>query len=167
MVTWHRSKAPNRQNKKLQSIALCITENENVAAPRFAQQAITHEPVQPLEGLAHIGSSRRQINAGGRTKTEHGLHPLQDAYQPLQRGYIETSMNFDLAPTLECHHYSAAVAGQALVRSFQLHGQQLSARPVALVLHTLFSKIAIERASRDTSRATEIAPLHAAGSKLG
>src|SRR5271165_240983 len=66
-------------------------------AQRVTLQPVAHHPIQPLETLAHVGSSRRQIDPRRRSKAEHRLQPLQHIHQSRQRRRIKAGANFDSA----------------------------------------------------------------------
>ncbi len=71
---------------------------KQVPAQRVTLQLITYYPIQPLETLAHVGGSRRQIDPRRRAKAEHRLQPLQHSHQSRQRRCIKAVAHFDPAP---------------------------------------------------------------------
>ena len=90
-------------DEDLQPIALAVAEQEQVPAQRLTRQSIPDQSVQPLEPLAHVGDSGSQIDPCGWTQSKHGLGPLQQTHQALERTRIKIRMYLDAAPARQYH----------------------------------------------------------------
>jgi hypothetical protein len=80
--------------KNLQTIALRVRKEKQVAAQGIAQQLIAHQTIQAVEPLAHVGCARRKINPRRRAHAEHRLQPLKHSHQLSQRRSIEAATDF-------------------------------------------------------------------------
>jgi hypothetical protein len=80
--------------QNLQTIALRVRKEKQVAAQGIAQQLIAHQTIQAVEPLAHVGCARRKINPRRRAQTEHRLQPLKNSHQLSQRRSIEAATDF-------------------------------------------------------------------------
>src|SRR5271157_1487191 len=96
-------------------------------AQRVTLQPITHHPIQPLETLAHVCGSRRQIDPCRRPKAEHRLQPLQHSHQSRQRRRIKAGANFDSAARADNDRQSY----YRLLPSCRIHGWQLHCNQTA------------------------------------
>ena len=90
-------------DEDLQPIALAVAEQEQVPAQRLTRQSIPDQTVQPLEPLAHVGDSGGQIDPCGWAQSKHGLRPLQQTHQALERIRIKIRMYLDPAPARQHH----------------------------------------------------------------
>jgi len=83
--------------QQLQPVALCIGENKNMSAQGLTKQTVAHHAVQSFESLAHVGRSRRQVDASRWPQTEHRLGGFQHTDELLQRDRIKAALHFDPA----------------------------------------------------------------------
>src|SRR5271157_6570083 len=113
--------------QNLQPVALRIHEQKHMAAQRVALQLIPYDPIQPVEALAHVCGSRRQIDARRRPKAEHRLQPLQHSHQSRQRRRIKAGANFDSAARADNDRQSY----YRLLPSCRIHGWQLHCNQTA------------------------------------
>jgi len=90
-------------DEDLQPIALGVAEQEKMPAQRLTRQSIPNQTVEPFETLAHIGDAGGQIDPCGWAQSKHGLRPLQDAHQALERIRIKIRMYLDPAPARQHH----------------------------------------------------------------
>src|SRR5260370_5927244 len=152
-------------DEDLQPIALGIAEQEQVPAQRLTRQSTPDQSVQPLEPLAHVGDSGSQIDPCGWTQSKHGLDPLQQTHQALERTRIKTRMHLDPAPARQ-HHGQPTIRFVLLRRSLggQLHRHQPVGRKDLPTpsLPTPFLQMAIQRAEAQTSTPTKLAAAHTA-----
>jgi len=156
-------------DKDFQPIALGVTEQEQVSAQRVAQQSIAHKAVEPLEPLAHVGDAGGQIDPCGWTQSKHGLRPLQQTHQALERFGIKIRMYLDAAAARQ--HHSQPATQFVRSRRFlggQLHLHQLAGRRnwCTPSLPTPLFQMAIQRAETQTPTLAKFAPPHTAVHKL-
>src|ERR1019366_540810 len=156
-------------HEDLQPITLAVAEQEQVPAQRLTRQTIADETVQPLEPLAHVGDSGRQIDPCSWAQSKHGLHPLQHTYQPFERVYIKIAMHFD--PASAQQYYGQSASRLVLRQRFpdgQFHCHQLAlcGSTSRLPLPPPLLQMAIQRAEAQTSTLAKLAPPHAAAHKL-
>src|ERR1035438_7032359 len=152
-------------DEDLQPIALGIAEQEQVPAQRLTRQLIPDQSVQPLEPLAHVGDSGSQIDPCGWAQSKHGLDPLQQTHQALERTRIKIRMYLDPAPARQ--HHGQPTTRFVLCQPFlgsQLHLHQPAGRRNWLTpsLPTPFLQMAIQSAEAQTSTLAKLTPPHTA-----
>ena len=67
-----------------------------MATQRVTQESITYQSVKSLKALSQIGGSQREVNAGRRSQSKHGLQSFQNLHQPFKGVRVETPLNLDL-----------------------------------------------------------------------
>src|SRR5271157_682485 len=116
-------------DEDLQPIALAVAEQEQVPAQRLTRQSIPNQTVQPLEPLAHVGDPGGQIDPCSWSQSKHGLRPLQDAHQALERTRVKIRLQLD--PASARQHHGQPTTRFVLLRRFpgrQLHLHQTTGR---------------------------------------
>jgi hypothetical protein len=141
-----------------------------VPAQRLTRQPIPNQTVQPFEPLAHVGDSGSQIDPCGWTQSKHGLGPLQQTHQALDRGRVKITLHFDPA-TARQHHGQPATRFVLRRRRFsggQLHLHQPVGRRSWSTpsLPTPLLQMAIQSAEAQTSTLAKLAPPHTTAHKL-
>ena len=66
-----------------------------MAASGLELEPITHQSVQSIKALSHIGGSNRQVDPGRRSDSKHGLYPFQDRDEGLQRRRVKSRTHFN------------------------------------------------------------------------
>jgi len=125
--------------------------------------------IQPFEPLAHVGDPGGQIDPGSWTQSNHGLRPLQDAHQALERIRIKIRVHLDPAPARQ--HHGQPTTRFVLLWRFpggQLHRHQPTGRRSWSTpsLPTSLFQMAIQSAEAQTSTLAKLASPHTAAHKL-
>ena|SRR5579871_966108 len=156
-------------DEDLQPIALAVAEQEEVPAERLTQQSIPNQTVQPFEPLAHVGDPGGQIDPCSWAQSKHGLRPLQQTHQALERIRIKIRMYLDPMPTQQHNGQPATRFGlppRSLGGQFHRHQPATRRNWSTPTLPAPFFQLAIQRAEAQASTLAKLAPPHTAVHKL-